>query len=136
RVMTVGDFDQDGDIDLAGAGYAGDVVVFENEGNLLTIASPKRYDYERLSERKFGTKEIKAIDVNEDGDLDLVIGSGHGIVIYQGLDGILFAPSAGSGGVNFAIDGMATGNFDSDDDIEIAVSCRLLSCAFILDRSA
>ena len=35
RVMVTGDWNQDGFIDLAGAGYAGDVVVHVSDGNLL-----------------------------------------------------------------------------------------------------
>ena len=137
RVITTGDFDGDGDIDLAGAGYAGDIVVFENRGDLLTDAEAPRRDYAARSSGKFGTREISALDFNGDGDLDLLLGSGHGAVIYRGLPGMLFErePTA-IPGTEYPTAGTIAGDFDGDGVDDIAVSCRLLSCVSVLRGDA
>ncbi|MDA0814887.1 MAG: VCBS repeat-containing protein, partial [Verrucomicrobia bacterium] len=133
RVMTTGDFDRDGDIDLAGAGYAGDVVVFENRGNLLTDANAPRWDYSPRSAEKFGTREISAVDFDGDGDLDLLLGSGSGAMVYPGIEGMLFRPNATAiQGTDYPTAGAVTGDFDGDGVDDIAVSCRLLSCVSVL----
>jgi FG-GAP-like repeat/FG-GAP repeat len=135
RVMVAGDFDQDGDIDLAGAGYAGDVVVIENQGDLLTTEELTRYDYPSPTEGKFGTRDIVAADVNGDGDLDLLVGSGHGTMLFLGLDGIdFFRASDALPGTDFPTSGVTLGDFDGDGTKDVAVSCRILSCITILTR--
>ena len=133
RVMTTGDFDGDGDTDLAGAGYAGDVVVFENRGDLLTDTEAPRWDYSPRSSGKFGTREITAIDFTGDGDLDLLLGSGDGAIVHRGLSGMLFErrPTA-IPGTEYPTAGTLSGDFDGDGIDDIAVSCRLLSCVSIL----
>jgi hypothetical protein len=130
--MVAEDFDQDGDYDLAGAGYAGDLVVLENPGNLLTTPG-ERYDYESPDHGKFGTREIQTADVNQDGDPDLLIGSGNGLMIYQGRPGMEFQLSERSvGRTEYPVSGMTVADFDGDGTKELAVSCRLLSCITIL----
>ncbi len=135
RVMTTGDFDKDGDIDLAGAGYAGDVVVFENEGDLLTTEKTKRFDYDSPSQGKFGTKEITARDVNNDGDLDLVVGSGSGVMLYFGSEGMAFDLIQSTlAGVDYPASGLALGDYDGNGTQDIAMSCRILSCIALLTQ--
>ena len=131
--MTTGDFDNDGDIDIAGAGYAGDVVVFENRGNLLTDTAAPRWDYESDTDGKFGTREIFSKDFNGDGDLDLAIGSGDGLLIYRGKDGMLFETRpVAIEGTEYPTSGTIPADFDGDGLDDIAVSCSLLSCVSIL----
>jgi hypothetical protein len=135
RVMVVGDFDQDGDIDLAGAGYAGDMVVIENQGDLLTTDVLTRVDYPSPSADKFGTRDIVAVDINRDGDPDLVIGSGKGAMLYLGTEGMGFSLiSSGLPGTDFPASAVAVGDFDGDGVRDIAVSCRILSCVSILSK--
>ncbi len=137
RVMVVGDFDQDGDIDLAGAGYAGDVVVIENEGNLLTAETLKRTDYRASSPNKFGTRDIVTADVNGDGDLDLLIGSGSGTMLFLGAEGMeFFRLSETLPGTDFPASAVTIGDFDANGSRDVAISCRLLSCITILTRDA
>lgn len=136
RVMVTGDFDKDGDIDLAGAGYAGDVVVIENLGDLLTTETLTRTDYKALDSNKFGTRDIVAADVNGDGDLDLLVGSGKGTMLFLGFDGMQFVRNSASlPGTDFPSSGIALGDFDGDGLRDVAVSCRLLSCVTILKNT-
>jgi hypothetical protein len=136
RVMVARDFDGDGDSDLAGAGYAGDLVVVENRGDLLTAPALARRDYPSPSEGKFGTRDLKAVDLNGDGDLDLVLGSGEGAMVYTGLEGTRFILSAETlPGTNFPASSLALADLDGDGQTDIAVSCRVLSCVTILTRA-
>lgn len=133
RVMVTGDFDQDGDTDIAGAGYAGDVVVIVNEGDILTTKSQKRYDYPPQQASKFGTREIRAVDVNDDGDLDLLVGSGKGVMALLGGEGSTFIPQKEPlKGAAFPASSLAEGDMDNDGYMDLAVSCRILACVTIL----
>ncbi|HEU0010647.1 MAG TPA: FG-GAP-like repeat-containing protein, partial [Verrucomicrobiae bacterium] len=133
RVMVAGDFDNDGDLDIAGAGYAGDVVVIENKGDLLTTTSMTRYDYPPPGPGKYGTRDIVTADVNSDGDLDLVIGSGNGAMLYLGQPGMGFVRAFDTlPGTDFPASGLVLNDFDGDGVPDLAVSCRILSCATIL----
>ncbi len=133
RVMVTGDFDGDGDIDLAGAGYAGDVVVFENKGGLLDGTAFVRTVYPPPGSDKYGTRDIVATDVNGDGDLDLLVGSGRGTMLFMGLPGMGFTRVSDSlPGTDFPASGVTTGDFDGDGVKDAVVSCNILSCVTIL----
>jgi hypothetical protein len=135
RVMVTGDFDQDGDIDLAGAGYAGDVVVIENTGDLLHDETLQRKAYPPSSPKKFGTRDIVTADVNGDGDLDLLVGSGNGTMLFLGAEGMdFFRTSEKLPGTDFPASAVTLGDFDGDGSRDVAVACRLLSCITILTR--
>lgn len=135
RVMVTGDFDQDGDTDIAGAGYAGDVVVIENTGDLFTGSTLTRYDYPPPGSNKYGTRDIVAGDVNNDGDPDLIIGSGSGAMLFLGGPGMTFGRVSDSlPGTDFPAAGLALGDFDGNGSTDIAVSCRARSCVTILTR--
>ncbi|MBI4602391.1 MAG: VCBS repeat-containing protein [Planctomycetes bacterium] len=137
RVMAAGDFDQDGDVDLAGAGYAGHLVVVENRGDLLTTPTLTRVDYPPPSPDKFGTEDIKAVHFDADDDLDLVIGSGHGAMIYQGLPGMDFHLAGVTvEGTEFPASGVAVADLDGNGTKDLAVSCQVLSCLTVLTREA
>jgi hypothetical protein len=137
RTMASGDFDQDGDVDIAGAGYAGDVVVLENQGDMLAGAALHREDYPSPSEGKFGTMDLRVTDVNSDGDLDLVVGSGRGAMVYLGAEGMLFTLASETlPGTDFPVSSVALGDFDGDGGEDMAAACQILSCVTILTRGA
>ena len=132
RVMTTGDWDQDGDYDIAGAGYAGNVVILENDGDLLHRTGD-RLDYKAGGSGKIGTREITTSDINEDGDPDLLIGTGDGVVAYLGGAGSTFKEmSERLPGTEFPASSLVASDFDNDGIEDIAVSCRVLSCVIIL----
>jgi hypothetical protein len=85
----------------------------------------------------FGTKEIVARDVNFDGDLDLVVASGSGAMLFLGGEGVSFTRQSDKlPGTDFPAAGLAMGDYDGDGKPDLAVSCRLLSCITILTRDA
>src|SRR6185436_18175900 len=107
----------------------------ENQGDLLTTDVLTRADYPSPSPDKFGTRDIVAVDINRDGDLDLVIGSGKGAMLYLGTEGMGFSlVSSGLPGTDFPASAVAVGDFDGDGVRDIAVSCRILSCVSILSK--
>ncbi len=132
RVMVTGDWNQDGFVDLAGAGYAGDVVVHVSDGNLL-VETGKRYDYPPVSQSKFGTREITTSDTNGDGDLDLLVGSGKGVMLLiVGESGSFIPQEKPLKGTDFPASSLTQGDMDGDGIDDLAVSCRILSCVTIL----
>lgn len=136
RAMEVGDFDKDGDLDLAGASYTGEIIVVENRGDILTSPALSMRKYPAGPE-KFGTTAMVAMDLNQDGDLDLVVGSGSGAMVYHGGPGMDFILSAttlpGTGSI--VASSVATADFDVDGDLDVAVACQVLSCVIMLTQS-
>jgi hypothetical protein len=137
RAMVTGDFDGDGDIDIAGIGYYGGMVVAENEGDILTSGHLTVVNYAiRCCGGDVGAITATAIDYNEDGDIDILVGSQKGTTLYLGTNGMGFTLVSNSvGGIEFPTSSMATGDFDGDGDDDLAVSCKILSCIHILTRN-
>ncbi|MBI4586570.1 MAG: VCBS repeat-containing protein [Planctomycetes bacterium] len=136
RAMSAGDFDQDGDIDLAGGSFTGAMAVIENRGDLLTTPVLDRKDYPPPSAEKFGTRDMVAVDINQDGDLDLLLGSGEGAMVYQGVPGMGFVLSSqalpGTGGIPAT--SIAAADFDGNGSPDVAVACAVLSCITLLTQ--
>ncbi len=136
RVMVTGDFDQDGDIDIAGAGNAGDVVTLENRGAAAPAGWFKR-TYAPPGNRSYGTYRIALSHIDADTDPDLVIGTGRGTAVYLGLAGMPFEYSATlSGSVDFSVSDMLVKDLDGDGILEMVAACREASCINILTREA
>lgn len=137
RAMVTGDFDLDGDIDLAGIGYYGGMVVAENKGDFLygTSLTVSNYDI-KCCGGDTGAITGTALDYNGDGDLDIVVGSLKGTTIYLGTNGMGFVLYTNtSTGIDFPTSSLTKGDFDDDGDEDLAVSCKILSCITILTRS-
>lgn len=88
RLITVvaADFDQDGDVDLIGASFAGSFVV-ENRGDLFTTPDLRGVTYNGSG--TFGSM-VQVVDQNNDGDPDLVLGSPGGYSLWLGGPGVTF----------------------------------------------
>jgi hypothetical protein len=136
RAMVVGDFDKDGDIDLAGIGYYGGMVVAENQGDLLTTEhlATRNYDI-RCCGGDAGATSAKALDYNGDGDLDILVGSQKGTTLYLGGPGMDFIlQETPVGAVEFPTSSLVIADLDGDGDDDVAIACKVLSCVSILTR--
>jgi hypothetical protein len=151
RQFAVGDFDQDGDLDVAGVNFFGEVAVLVNEGNLImsrTAYAPVVYGAPELdTHRWYRAREIRIEDLNHDGDPDLVIGLDAGLAIYYGAAGATFARGQFQSGpgvpvqntlpeASFSVSGFAFGDFDADGEDDLAVSCFADGCLTLLTREA
>jgi hypothetical protein len=149
RQFAAGDFDQDGDIDLAGVSFFGEVGVLDNDGSLMsrTALSPVIYSAPELETHIwYRGREIRLEDLNGDDDPDLVVGLDAGVAIYYGANGTGFARGVFQSGpgvpaqntlpdADFSVSGLAFGDFDSDGDKDLAVSCFANGCLSILTRN-
>jgi hypothetical protein len=149
RQFATGDFDQDGDIDLAGVSFFGEVGVLENQGDLMTRTNlaPTVYSAPELETHLwYRGREIRLEDLNGDGDPDLVVGLDAGLAIYYGAAGSTFQLGqfqSGPGvpvqntlpGADFSVSGFAFGDFDADGHKDLAVSCFNNGCLTILTRN-
>ncbi len=134
RVMVTGDFDQDGDIDIAGAGYQGDMVTLENRGAATTADWIKR-TYAAPGGGSYGTERIAITFVNLDSDPDLIIGTGQGVAVYTGTAGMgfVYAPDL-SLNVTFSVSDVFTRDLDGNGTLEMVAACRNDSCINILTQ--
>ena len=79
---TFGDIDDDGDMDLFVGEYSGDIQYFENIG---TAQAP---DFDSALENPFGLESVLIVstpalaDLDDDGDLDLMVGEYYGNFQY------------------------------------------------------
>jgi hypothetical protein len=125
--MVVGDFDQDGDLDLAGGSLAGKIVVVENKGDLLTTTNLTKVEYGGGT--SFGAN-LRIVDQNNDGDPDLLLGSEGGFELFVGAPGMMFERKL----INYNNISGATfifADFNGDRQNDIASICASNSCLTI-----
>lgn len=139
RAMIAGDFDADGDIDLAGASATGKMTIVENDGFLVDEIDESvphedvyiRHDFPSPS-GKGRIKSILTLDWNGDADPDLAINSKDGVAVFIAGEGLTFeALPQVIPGTRGASD-LALGDFDNDGVQDLATACQLLSCVIIL----
>jgi hypothetical protein len=111
RGLALGDFDADGDLDaIFGVGGTGSTDVLRNDG-AGQLAGDESYD------AGVAGKSVP-VDLDGDGDLDLVYSPGPLVSILENIDGAFVGPTsfprAGSFPVNFAV-----GDLEGDGDPDI-----------------
>lgn len=129
----VADLDDDGDVDILMAGYYGAIDYFENTG---TTDAPV---FNTSVENPFGLTStyvyafITATDLDDDGDIDLLVGEYYGNLIYFENTGTatsptFAAPAANPFGLNTGTSLLEMPNFvdlDNDGDYDI-ISCSIV----------
>ena len=138
--MVVGDFDRDGDLDIAGVGFESDIAIVENEGDLFERPrngyTRHHYQPDRIKIR--WSQDISVVDYNEDGHLDLIAGSDAGILVLTGREGMNFDSETTilEGSPSFPATAITEADFDGDGSEDFAMSCKILSCISILTKDA
>jgi FG-GAP-like repeat len=128
RGLVAGDFDQDGDMDLAGVGADGAIWVVENEGNLLEATELKVKVYPSPDTNAL-FRTIKTVDFNRDQRLDLLVGGGDHAYLYQGVpQSMNFMDPTNLAGTAYPVSEILSGDFDSDGTNDLVVSCSVLDC--------
>src|SRR3989339_276955 len=137
NAMTSGDFDADGDIDLAVGAYEyntgqGRVYIFYNDGNYTSLASTADEIITGEASSQFGTS-MSVGDLNSDGKEDLVVGAfmynsfqGRIYIFYNDGTGIYTYGATTSNvtitgsGANFG-ESLVIGDMNSDDKTDLVV---------------
>ena len=145
--LASGDFDGDGDRDIAATNYLGaSVDILSNEGNGSFVRTA-RLDVARWSGGIAYPRQIEPCDVDGDKDLDLLVvltGGGRLVLLRNQGNGVFDrsrewqVPQIGTERPGFA--SMALADLDADGDIDVLGSALLLapqqkSIAFINDGS-
>ncbi len=127
--MAAGDFDGDGDLDLAGANAEGGLVVLENQKDFFMNSGhqikKEKYFHQAPNFDAYGTRDLKAVDVNGDGDLDLIAVSDNGILVFRGSGGMNFIEPTSA----YQIQAFSSVfcDMDGDGDQDLAVSGKAFS---------
>ncbi|UCF05996.1 MAG: VCBS repeat-containing protein, partial [bacterium] len=117
RCVAWGDYDGDGDLDLAFANEGQSNTVYENDGGTLT-------DYPEWSSVPINYSYcVEWIDYDGDGDLDLAFGNyDQPNTIYLNENSRLKTTPTWSSAPSNKTGGMNCGDFDGDGDMDLAFS--------------
>ncbi len=117
--MAWGDYDNDGDLDLALSGYGPGSKIYRNDGGMFADISA---DLQSVS-----NGSLDWGDYDNDGDLDLLLtgyyydGSRHYICrVYRNDDGTFVDANASIRGVSGGV--AAWGDWDNDGDLDLAIT--------------
>jgi len=122
RVMVSGDFDQDGDIDLAGSGIGGDLIILVNNGDFMSDTIAQRFSYQ-YGGNNWGSVRLRVTDHDHNGDPDLQIVAPDGIFTYLGAEGTTFVKDdSASGPLKNTPESVAFLDINGDDVEDIVFS--------------
>ncbi len=117
RAVACGDLDIDGNPDVAIGAASGKIFISTGNGD-LSLASPSE---KAVSPSLSPIVDIEAVDVDNDGDLDLLVGDGGGNVFWvrngRGTWTALSGVTVGAG-----IVAMAASDVDLDGDVDVVAS--------------
>ena len=139
RSVAWGDWDNDGDLDLAVGNYDGVNQVFENDDNLLKLSPSQGFGWESTSAVR-QTTSVAWGDYDSDGDLDLAVGNlGSPNQVYENVNGQLVCDPGRSYGWE-SPDSMKTlsvawGDWDKDGDLDLAVGNGSASSPNMIDTA-
>lgn len=122
------DLDNDGDLDLMAGEYMGNMEYFENKGTSLepSFAFPKQNPFGLTPSNVFAVPTIA--DIDDDGDLDLMVGEYYGSLRFYENIGSAGDPQFGTPQINpFGLDSLYFDSFpafvdlDGDGDFDLMV---------------
>ena len=125
--VQTGDFDADGDLDLATAGFSMDsVFIHFNNGQ-------GQFTRHGAAWARAGSEHLLAVDVDNDGDLDLVSGDGNLYHLVAGQVDINLNDGTGTfrRGASFQLPvntfQLAAGDVDGDGDADLIIGADFIS---------
>ncbi len=124
--IAFGDYDNDGDLDLALTGYSAfgvpEFMIYRNDGGTFNLTQEPMG-----ANNGVARSSIVCGDYDNDGDLDLAVtgddGANNRFIIYRN-DGGIFNLAQEPMGANLGVDwsSIAHGDYDNDGDLDIAVT--------------
>lgn len=130
--FAVADLDDDGDMDLLVGGYYGTINYYENTGTATTPAfgTPVANAFGLTSAYYYAF--ITTADLDDDGDIDLLVGEYYGDILYYENTGTATAPAfaapvSNAFGINSGslLDMPTLVDIDDDGDFDI-ISCSII----------
>ncbi len=130
--VTWGDWDSDGDLDLAVGNRWQANRVYENDGEMLILDSGNGFGWQEDASDAHGTHSVAWGDWDSDGDLDLAVGNKDVNQVYENDRGMLKLdpdnpdPAQRFGWEEDPADAryttsLAWGDWDGDGDLDLAV---------------